>query len=418
MFRQFLGLWSSRVRSALEPFASAKKPVRGRAGRHGAERLRLLFVDVLLPLPWYGAGYSRANAMMRLFVEAGWDVTVCSVSSDQRPALDIIRADIPREVEIVKAMRTAALKRFLVARAFDFDLILVSRRRSLDRSGAALRRMKTKNTECKVIFDFEALPPLGVRSREVLGKGMTLSEAEARVREQIADVDWVEGVICNSEGDAQTLQRLGRGDAAAVNYLVRTEPTAADFSERKHLLFVGRLVEEKTPNVDGFVWFVRDVWPKVVARLGCDVRLQVVGLVGAPSVLAIKDPSVEFLGVVPDLREAYNHARVFVAANRVSFGVPIKVLEAAAYGLPVVTTDEVNSYLGWDKGTEILCDDDAGKLAEACVCVYEDAPLWRTLRDRALARVDAEGSRRRLQDIAARLVSTTGATVERNKNDG
>jgi len=356
-----------------------------------------------LPLPWYGAGFSRANAILRVFLETGWCVACYSIIRDRQP-LDVIRVDIPSAVRIVKGGRITRLRRFLLGRVFAYDLILVSRRLTIDRVGEVLKWIKSRNAHCKVIFDFEALPALGARSREVLGNAMTRAETEELVRAQIADVSWVDAVICNSLGDAEALQRLGRSDATAVNYLDMTAPTTADVSERKHLLFVGRLAEEDSPNVDGFIWFIRDVWPTVIARLGADVRLLVVGLVSAPSVLKVKAGSVEFMGVVPDLHDVYNRAKIFVAANRVSFGVPIKVLEAAAYGLPVVTTNEVNSYLGWDNGTEILCDDAADGFAEACVRLYEDPALWRELRDRALGRIDAEGNRQRLLDVVERLV--------------
>jgi glycosyltransferase involved in cell wall biosynthesis len=387
----------------LPPVTFAEALLRGRLPRRATRPPRLLFIDMRLPLPWYGAGFSRANAILRLFLETGWCVACYSIIRDTQPS-EVVRADIPSAVRIVKGGRITRLSRFILGRVFAYDLILVSRRPTIERVGEVLRRIKSRNADCKVIFDFEALPPLGARSREILGNAMTRAQVESVVRGQIADVSWVDAVICNSSGDAQALQRLGRLDATAVNYLDMTAPTTADVSERKHLLFVGRLAEEDSPNVDGFIWFIREVWPTIVARLGADVRLLVVGLVGAPSVLKVKAGSVEFMGVVPDLYDVYNRAKIFVAANRVSFGVPIKVLEAAAYGLPVVTTNEVNSYLGWDNGTEILCDDAADGFAEACVRLYEDPALWRELRDRALGRIDAEGNRQRLLDVVERLV--------------
>jgi len=287
---------------------------------------------------------------------------------------------------------------------FAYDLVLVSRRPTLEHVGEVLKWIKTRNAGCKVIFDFEALPPLGVRSRELLGNATTRAEAEDLVRAQIADVSWVDAVICNSAGDAEELRRLGRSDATAVSYLDATAPTPANFCERQHMLFVGRLAEEDSPNVDGLSWFIREVWPTIVARLGADIRLRVAGVITAPSILKLKSESIEFVGVVRDLRDLYNGAKVFVAANRVTFGVPIKVLEAAAHGLPVVTTNEVNSYLGWDNGSEILCDDVAAGFAEACIRLHEDPDLWLGIRNRALARVDAEGNRQRLRGLVDRLV--------------
>lgn len=341
--------------------------------------------------------------------QAGWRVDCYSILRSAH-TLNGIRADIPVSVGIAGGTRLTTLKRFFLGRVFAYDLILISRRPTVESVGEIVKWVKATNRECKIIFDFEALPPLGALSRHVLGKSMTRAEVEDLVRVQIADVSWVDGVICNSLGDARELRRLGREDATAVSYLDITTPTVAAWSERKHMLFVGRLAEEDSPNVDGLAWFIRDVWPIVVAKLGSEVRLLVAGLATAPSVLKLKSESVEFIGVVPDLRDLYNGAKVFVAANRVSFGVPIKVLEAAAYGLPVVTTNEVNSYLGWDNGAEILCDDSAEGFAQACIRLYQDAILWRETQCRALAKVDAEGNRHRLLDLVYRLVPQTCGT--------
>jgi glycosyltransferase involved in cell wall biosynthesis len=363
-----------------------------------ARKPRLLFIDQWLPLRWYGAGFSRANAMLRLIAESGWRVTCYPIMEDAQPA-SVIRADIPSSVEVVAARGGARLKLFLLA----YDLILISRSPSLECVGDALKWVKATNSQCKIIFDFEALPPFGIRSRQVLGKGATRAEIEALLRAQIADISWIDAVVCNSAGDARELQQFGRQDAVAINYLDITAPTPADFSEREHLLFVGRLAEEDSPNVDGLAWFIREVWPIIVARLGAKVRLLVAGLTTAPSILAIKSESIQLLGVVTDLHDLYNRTRLFVAANRVSFGVPIKVLEAAAHGVPVVTTDEVNWYLNWDNGSEILCADASAALADACIRLHEDPVLWRRIRDRALARVDAEGNRRRLLDLVEQL---------------
>ena len=192
---------------------------------------------------------------------------------------------------------------------------------------------------------------------------------------------------------------MGRQDAVSVSYLADPAPTGSDFSKRRDFLFVGRLMEEGTPNVDGLVWFVNDVWPSVAAKLGSDARLLVAGRASELILRALGSNSVQFLGAVPNLRSVYDQARVFVAANRVSYGVPIKVLEAAAHGVPVVTTDEVNSYLGWRSGVDILCSDELLAFAQACIRLYEDPDLWHKIRAEALKRIDQQGERKKFLSL-------------------
>ncbi len=73
---------------------------------------------------------------------------------------------------------------------------------------------------------------------------------------------------------------------------------------------------------------------------------------------------------------------MFVAPTRFSAGVPLKVLEAAAYGLPVVATDLLREQLGWEAGKHLLASpaSDADAFADHCVRLATDQALWRSLR--------------------------------------
>ncbi len=359
-----------------------------------------------LPFPWYGAGFPRAQAILRILLEAGWDVTCISILKDET-SRGVIRTTFPTSVKIVQRVSASRLRRFLFGRVFAYDVVLISRNPSIKRVGDVLKWLRASNTNCKFVFDFEALPALGERSRQVLGNASTREDAEAHVRAQIAEVGWTDAVICNSPGDARELQRLGRADAISISYLDDPSVTTASFSQRKDFLFVGRLAEEGSPNVEGLRWFIDEIWPAIVARLGPEVRLLVAGLTTAPSIRAVQSESVEFLGVVRDLKSLYGFARVFVAANRVSYGVPLKVIEAAAYGVPVVTTDEINSYLGWRNGMDLLCGDEPSAFADACIQLYENADLWQQVRAAALNRIDPQGDKKRLLDLIDSLAGRT-----------
>jgi glycosyltransferase involved in cell wall biosynthesis len=354
--------------------------------------------------------------------EQGWIITCFSVRKN-KASWRAIRADIVPSIKVVKRgtpikLRrllfgsTTTLRQYLFGRVFAYDIVMVSRYPSMQKVGPVLKWLRATNKNCKFIYDFEALPALGERSRHVLGDGGTRDDAEARVREQIAAVDWVDAVICNSPGDAHELQRLGRTDAISVCYLDSPVVTSAGFSERKDFLFVGRLAEEGSPNVDGLQWFVGEVWPTIVARLGPQVRLLVAGLATAPSIRALQSDSCQLLGVVRDLRTLYDRARVFVAANRVGYGVPLKVIEAAAYGVPVVTTDEINSYLGWRNGFDLLCGDQPSVFADACIRLYEDPGLWNKVRAEAVNRIDPQGDRKRLLDLVNSLAAQPASRLQ------
>lgn len=98
------------------------------------------------------------------------------------------------------------------------------------------------------------------------------------------------------------------------------------------------------PTVDGARWFAREVWPRV--RAGMANRTDGVRwlLAGARPAKAIRRlvglPGVELVPNPDDLRALSRRATVAIAPLRSGSGTPIKILEAMADGVPVVTTPE------------------------------------------------------------------------------
>jgi len=102
------------------------------------------------------------------------------------------------------------------------------------------------------------------------------------------------------------------------------------------LLFLGTL--GWPPNAEGLRRFLRSGFPALRARRP-DVRLVVAGT-GAPSWLvrlASDTPGVEHTGPVPEPEPLYRRARAFVDVGLGGSGTRVKVLNAMARGVPVVS---------------------------------------------------------------------------------
>lgn len=105
------------------------------------------------------------------------------------------------------------------------------------------------------------------------------------------------------------------------------------------LLFIG---SNSAANLDGLCWFLQDVWPRIRQR--CAARLCVAGSIGRQRrlrrVLASADAqeAIAVVGRVEDLDALYGSARVSICPLRKGTGMKIKLVEALAYGMPLVAT--------------------------------------------------------------------------------
>jgi glycosyltransferase involved in cell wall biosynthesis len=96
-------------------------------------------------------------------------------------------------------------------------------------------------------------------------------------------------------------------------------------------------------------------------------------------------PSVTVTGQVPDITAELSQADVIVIPLRYASGTRVKILEAFAHRVPVVSTTVGAEGLEVRPGTHLLVADDAGGIAEACARLLSDDALRRAIVDQAHA---------------------------------
>ena len=137
------------------------------------------------------------------------------------------------------------------------------------------------------------------------------------------------------------------------------------------LLFVGSMGYE--PNRSGVAWFARHVLPSI-RRRHADAVFRIVGS-GPPLDPAITDlDGVESVGPVDDVGAELGRAAAAVVPIRWGAGTRIKILEAIAHRLPVVSTTIGAEGLGLSEERHLLLADDEGGFAEACLRALDSGP--------------------------------------------
>lgn len=168
-------------------------------------------------------------------------------------------------------------------------------------------------------------------------------------------------------------------------------PVASDKAPTQDIVFIGNL--RMPNNVEGILWFVNQIKPRVDAALGrctsvlvagsgpCDLGLQ--GLPGRPGITM----EVDFAS----LADVQAQAKVFINPMLSGSGVALKTVDMLITGKPVVATTQGVAGLGADIQALAVVADTPEAFAEALV-VQLQSPLFRALQQQAVVAAFGPGA--------------------------
>jgi GT2 family glycosyltransferase len=370
--------------------------------RTATAKKRVLFIEDRVPHTWLGSGFPRARSILLSLMKQGFSVTFYPMTQFDE-SWSLVYSDMPNEVEFMMGYGPPLLEAFLRHRNAYYDLIFVSRPHNMKILQPFLSQHPEWFSSATFIYDAEALfAAREITFREMSGDPMPEEEAEAILKDEVALASLANRVISVSEQERKQFEKHGIHAVQVLGHCVAPAPTPRAFSEREGLLFAGAIYEEASPNRDSIIWFLEEIFPKIQAELG-PIPLTMAGLNTSERVRRLAGSSVHITGPVQDLTEFYDSARVFIAPTRYSAGIPQKVHDAAARGLPIVATPLLALQLGWTEGSPILVAGDAEGFAAKCLRLYTDEALWNRLRQAGIERVGQDCSpelfENRLQSI-------------------
>jgi GT2 family glycosyltransferase/glycosyltransferase involved in cell wall biosynthesis len=200
-------------------------------------------------------------------------------------------------------------------------------------------------------------------------------------------------------------------DGIDDGYRAGIETSLYDFQPRGRepftLLFLGSF--RHLPNQEALTWFLREVFPKVRAEES-RARLVVIGSDPPPRHLLPEAEAIDLVGFVEDVREPLKRYSLFVCPILSGSGVRVKLLEAFAAGIPVVSTRLGAEGLADEDGDVCALADDASGFAAHIVKLLRDPERAAQLAERARAEVV---SKRDMRVMTERLVDCYRAEVRR-----
>ncbi len=363
-------------------------------------RLRVLVVDDRVPFADEGSGAPRMAAMVSALVELGSVVTFFAKllpSAGHRDPHEVL----PREVEALVGRGMTALGELLRERRDLYDVVLISRPANMVDLRAMLDQEPDLLGRSKLVYDAEAVEAHRLAlAAQVAGEPMSASAVQALVRREVQLAEVASLVLAVSEPEAADFVAHGVEPVAVVGHAVAPAP-APGRGGRTSLLFVGNLRYTTLPNVDGLCWFLDEVLPKLVVELAArDLPIPEVRVVGSttPTTEAmLAHEGAILLGAVADLRAEYDRAAVFIAPTRFGAGIPLKVVDAAAHGVPVAATDLITAQLRWPDGAIVATPVDGAAMAVAIADLLGDDAAWVAQRTAALEQVERSWSHEALR---------------------
>lgn len=188
-------------------------------------------------------------------------------------------------------------------------------------------------------------------------------------------------IYTRSEHDRKLLLGYDKGlDVSVLPPYVRTENFGSSDAGREPytLLFVGAM--DRHVNIYAVQFFCEKIFPLIRDKIP-DTKFFVVGNKPPEEIWALgqKDKNIVVTGYVDDVMPFYLRASVFVAPLFIGGGIIVKILDAMAAGLPVVTTSVGNEGIEAVPDRDFIMEDEPGGFADKVIMLLRDNDLWQSL---------------------------------------
>ncbi|CAG1010976.1 hypothetical protein BURK2_04153 [Burkholderiales bacterium] len=368
--------------------------------------MRILFVEDYPPVARYGAGLPRARAVLEALLAQGHTVSLYPVFGLRGMSRGQATEALPAGVHLLEPAEPPGLLQHLAQEAANYDLLWICRKHHM----APAVALRDRGLDLPpIVYDTEALEfHRDLRARRLRGEVVTpeivaqLSAFETRL------AGYARAVVTVSVEERRFYAENCQTPAFVISATAALRDGIAGPGERAGLLFVGALNADSEPNADALAYFFGEVWPRLRRLRPMTATIAGWGTDRSPLVQSLAGPEVKVLGPVADLDPLYARARLFIAPTRFAAGIPLKVIEAAAHGLPAVVSPLLAAQLGWTPEVELLAGSNPASFAENCDYLAGDDALWTRLAEAARARVASQFSREALGRAVCEVLAAAG----------
>ena len=237
---------------------------------------------------------------------------------------------------------------------------------------------RDQSNRCRLILNTHELGSVPRQRRAAAAKTpfqrwWFIQEADRWIHLQVRAGDWVDSLLCVTEEDRLLLEAMGGKNLLTVPLGMDLENIKPDRHPSPNFtcLFVGSF--NHRPNVLAADLLLRQIWPLVKKKMP-EAELILAGRGSRKHLEQFAGPNdgVTATGFVEDLTPLFRTSTLFVAPLPEGGGIKIKILEAMARGIPVVTTAVgAEGITTINDDTMVITDPNEG-FAEAIVQAFND----------------------------------------------
>lgn len=361
-------------------------------------RGRVLVIDACTPMPDQDSGSLRMYNLLDLLLQSGHAVTFFNEDRAYHPGYAEALQDLG--VEMLFHPWLSDVPAFFRERGRQFDVVILSRHYVAERF---LPLVKDHAPQAQVWFDTVDLHYLRERrAAELNGDTAALKASQQTMAQELALMRRCDLTLVVSAVEQQLLAVDCPGARVEILSNIHAIPGRERGAQgRRDLCFIGGF--QHPPNVDAVLWFVREVWPHVLAEAP-DLVLHLIGSRTPPQITELASAQVIVHGFVADLTPFMRDCRMSIAPLRYGAGVKGKVNMSMSYGLPVVATDVAVEGMFLVDGTEALVADSPAAFAAAVLRLNSDDALWERLSLASIANVERHFSLDAARSVLERLL--------------
>lgn len=291
-------------------------------------------------------------------------------------------------------------------RLMDFDII------HLDHLDAAIYLSAFKDKESKVYLDehnFETHLINSLRNSEknLFWKIYLKNQMKKIQKFEVDTLNRVDAVGVVSSNDAEMIKKFVKKDKVSII------PNGVDINffsidrtpEPYSLIYVGSL--DWRPNVEGIIWFLQNVWPRLIKEKPKS-HFWIVGRNPQKELYRYIDEQVNIAASVYDVREYVKRAAVFIVPLFSGGGTRLKILEAMAMRIPVVSTSKGAEGIECKNNLHICIADNKDLFLKSIIALFEKerfaSGVSRAAYDLVKAKYSWDAIGEQLENVYQRLV--------------